>query len=307
MGIKDAIKVAKEGKKLRNSVNKEFYELKQIFKLINKAEDEKSKGEYEKVKSGIKKILKKRGKEEGKQKRMEKAYDELENFLKNVAFHLPISESDENHIKELLKKAKEYNEDLDNLVAKKGDLENKLNSSENDPNQLDAALEDIKKAFQDIEEYEKIVNQLHDMTKSLLSQFDKKKNYPGIEITGFEGDAHPDMETEYFINFKISGKIDNKPFEIGESDEEKMVHGAMKFRDVDHLIEEMRDYIDEETLQKDKSKGAITKLKEDDFIEIYEIILEKLKEEKNEELEEFREECNKTAEEMDRQHRMEFG
>ena len=127
---------------------------------------------------------------------------------------------------------------------------------------------------------------------ALLKKISKQED-SSIEILDFEGDSHGDYETEYHMNFKITGTIGGKPFTVGKGDEDIYVTGAHKFDNIDELAE----WIEE---REHDATGVMAKYNEDEFEHVLKMILDKMKSEPKwrAKLEELREHCNDTADEM---------
>jgi len=299
---KEQVKKArkKEEKELKFLI-RDFYELKVLFKMIKDAEEEKSKGNHKEVESKIKKILRKlrggiTGSEERIERRMARSYTQMRDFIKDTEPYLAkVYPHEVEGINNLLRQAEMYNADLEKLGSRGGEIEDKLRAAKKDPSQLDAAFEDIKKALRDVQAFEEIINQLLHKTKEILSEFEKLKYQEdsSIEILDFEGDSHGDYETEYHMNFKITGTIGGKPFTVGKGDEDIYVTGAHKFDNIDELAE----WIEE---REHDATGVMAKYNEDEFEHVLKMILDKMKSEPKwrAKLEELREHCNDTADEM---------
>jgi hypothetical protein len=76
-------------------------------------------------------------------------------------------------------------------------------------------------------------------------------------IDEFYFTTNPDVETEYWINFKLTGKFGEINYQIGKGDNDSYVVGAMNFDDEEELIEKLKDSVEYFSLKKEKGKENI--------------------------------------------------
>ena len=164
----------RDEKKEYDFLLREFYELKNIFSLLEYAEEAKEAGQSKHLKQILQEILKKIKREERIEKRMNRVYQRMQEDIEHVEGQFTKSYPKVvKRLAALLEKAKIFNADLVKLDARAGQIEQAIKTAKKDPNQLNRAVSLVRRAFSDIQGFEQVVDELIHIDLYLQKQGEK--------------------------------------------------------------------------------------------------------------------------------------
>ena len=211
--------VKKEEKSELRYLIRDFYELQQLFEIINIAHLEMTKNNSAGAKAEIKKALKKiRGGifagEARIERRLARTFARVKSKVMEIEPSLEKRHSEElKEINRLLTQAEVYNSFLEKLGSRGGGIQKALEDAERDLSKLDPIIEVIKKSKSKVQSFEELIKMLIHK-EDLIYQFELKHKEK-LQILEGPKRVMSSEETEFDLNKSLTHiKYDNLRYAI---------------------------------------------------------------------------------------------